>query len=143
MLLTKKIGIGMNINKTKDITLMQTAQKVILDTLKDEPTLRRENESYVYEVSPIPGDRLSFAEIQQINASINPTEKLFFLIGGKYFDAISAAEQGLYQYCLGKIQNEIPGAAHADIMDVLSQIVHVDPPVQFYMEQVCSAGEQK
>lgn len=132
----------MNTNKNSDDTLVQTVKKIVLDVLKDEPTFRLQADGVCrYEIAPIPGDCLNSIEMRRINTEA-PMNELLAIIGGKYFDVISAAEQALYQHCFIKVRNIVPDAAQTDVMEILSRIVRIDPPIQYYLKQLCSAGEQ-
>lgn len=133
----------MNTNKNSDDTLVQTVRKVVLAVLKDEPTLRLQADGVCcYEIAPIPGDCLSSAEMQRINTEA-PMNELLAIIGGKYYDVISATEQALYQYCFTKIRDVIPDAVQSDVMEILGSMVRIDPPIQYYLKQLRSAGEQQ
>jgi len=132
----------MNTNKNSDDTLVQTVKKVVLDVLKDEPTLRLQADGVCcYEIAPIPGDCLNSIEMRRMNTG-TPINELLAIIGGKYFDVISAAEQALYQHCFIKVQDIIPDAEQTDVMEILSCMVRIDPPIQYYLKQLRSAGEQ-
>ena len=86
----------METDRTND-TLIQTIRRIVLEALKGETTLREIDGVYSYEVTPIPGDRLSEKEMQRISAADVPEEELLAIIGGRYFDIVSASEQGIYQ----------------------------------------------
>lgn len=131
----------MGTDRVNDI-LIQTIRRTVLEVLKDEETLKEIDGVYSYEVAPIPGDRLSEKEIQRIKTAAVPEDVLVEIIGGKYFDVLSADEQGFCQYCAEKVRNLIPSAEQAEIMDVLSSAVRADPPIHYYMEQLSSPREQ-
>lgn len=134
----------MDTKERNDNILVQTIKKVVLDVLKEEPTLQLQAAGvYCYEIAPIPGDCLSEAEMQWINAATAPMEELLAIVGGKYYDVISAAEQALYQYCFTKVRDVIPDAAQSDVMEILGGMVRIDPPIQYYLKQLRSAGEQQ
>lgn len=133
----------MDTKERNDNILVQTVKRVVLDVLKDEPTLRLQADgACCYEIAPIPGDCLSSAEMQRINTEA-PMNELLAIIGGKYYDVISAAEQALYQYCFAKVRDVIPDAAQSDVMEILGGMVRIDPPIQYYLKQLRSAGEQQ
>lgn len=128
----------METDRTNDV-FIQTIRRVVLEVLKGESALKEIDGVYSYEVVPILGDRLSETDIKCIRYSDTPEEALLAIIGGKYFDVLSASEQGLYQYCVNKVRDLIPSAEQAEIIDVLSSMIRVDPPVHYYMEQLGSS----
>lgn len=128
----------MGTDRANDI-LIQTIRRTVLEVLKDEATLKENDGVYSYEVAPIQGDRLSEKEIRRIESADVPEEVLLTIIGGKYFDVISASEQGLYQYCVNKVRDSIPSAEQAGIIDALASVIRVDPPIHYYMEQLGSS----
>ena len=132
----------MGTDRANDI-LIQTIRRTVLEVLKDEATLKENDGVYSYEVAPIPGDRLSEKELQRIESAAVPEKMLLAIIGGKYFDVLSADEQGFCQYCAEKVRKLIPSAEQAEIMDVLSSAVRADPPIHYYMEQLSSPREQQ
>lgn len=127
----------MDTDKEKNHTLVQTTKNIALEVLKAEPTLQLQGDgTHCYEVAPIPGDRLSSAELQRCSAAVTLMEELMAIIGRKYYDVIAAAEQALYQYCFARVRNIIPDAVLSDVTDILSSMVRVDPPVHYYLKQL-------
>lgn len=125
----------METDRTNDV-YVEIIRNVVRVALKSEPTWKEIDGVFSYEVAPIPGDRLSEKEIHRIESADIPEDVLRAIIGGKYFDVISASEQGLFQYCAEKVRESMPFAEQAEILDVLSGLIRVDPPVRYYMEQL-------
>lgn len=134
----KDVNSEMEADRTND-AFIQTVRSIVLEVLKGQATLKEIDGVYSYEVAPIPGDRLSEKEMRRIKSADVPEEVLLAIIGGKYFDMLSASEQGLYQYCVNKVRDSIPSAEQAEIIDALASVIRVDPPIHYYMEQLGSS----
>ena len=129
--------------KTKytDDMLTQMVKAVVLDELKDV-TLNEKDGVYSFEVTPIPGDKLTGEEAYGILTADDPGAKLLAVVGGRYFDVIDAAEQNFIQICIAKVQELVPDFEAADIMNVLNRMVHFNPPITYYMAQLNLYGKK-
>ena len=127
--------------KCTNDTLTQMVKAVVLDELKDA-TLTEKDGVYSFEVSPIPGDRLTDEEMQSILTADDPETQLLAVVGGRYFDVIDASEQNFNQICIAKVQERVPDCEAADIMSVLNYMVRIYPPIAYYMAQLIVYGER-
>lgn len=115
-------------------------EPVVYELIKDAPELRKSPDGvYQYEVGPISGDHLDKTTVQKALATDCPDEVILQAVGGKYFDAIDAAEQALYQSCWAKIKTMLPDEAGQKVSLLLSQKVTIHAPVSYYKKQLRSS----
>lgn len=110
---------------------------VVYEHIKDATTLwKSEDGVYHYEVNPIPRDHIDKTAVQTALAADFPDDAILQAIGGKYFDAIDAAEQALCQSCLAKMKVVLPNEALREISLLLSQKVIIHAPISYYKRQL-------
>lgn len=80
--------------------------------------------------------------VQTALAAKDPDTAIVQAIGGRYFDAIDAAEQALCQHCCEMLKAEITDDEQKTIAVLLSKKVFIHPPISFYKEQLDHAGDR-
>lgn len=116
-------------------------EPVVYALIKDATALWKSADGvYHYEVNPIPGDHIDKTTVQTALAADFPDDAILQAIGGKYFDAIDAAEQALCQSCLAKMKLVLPNETLREISLLLSQKVIIHAPISYYKRQPNGSG---